>query len=71
MTDPTLVPAARRAPRSEAYDFALDVVRAMAMSGQAVVPAKPTRAMLEAGAKAGDVTTIAARKIYTAMIGAA
>ncbi|MEI6558577.1 MAG: hypothetical protein WCO00_09220 [Rhodospirillaceae bacterium] len=57
--------------RSSALDFALGMVRLMADSGQISLPAKPTPAMLAAGAKAGGVSVIVAWKIYHAMVEAA
>ena len=68
---PARTAEASRPSHSMALDFALDMVQAMAESGQTAVPLKPTPAMLTAGAKAGGVTIIAAWKIYHAMLEAA
>jgi len=65
------VTAATGLSHSQVLDFALDMVSAMAESGQMAVPVKPTPAMLAAGAKAGGVTVITVWKIYQAMIEAA
>lgn len=43
-------------------------VQASMPSGVVVAPAKPTAAMLAAGARAGDVTVEVAWKVYQAMI---
>ena len=58
-------------PRSEALDYALDMVQLMAESGQIAVPVKPSPGMLAAGAKAGGVTVITAWKVYHARVEAA
>ncbi len=56
---------------SKALDYALDMVEAMADSGQVAVPVKPSPTMLAAGVKAGGVTVVTVWKIYHAMIAAA
>lgn len=68
---PAQVAAASGPSHSQALEFALDMVSAMAEAGQIAVPVKPTPAMLAAGIKAGGVTVIAAWKIYQAMVEAA
>lgn len=56
-------------PVSRSADFALAAAGAMSeASPSAVVPLKPTAAMLAAGARAGHVTVETAWKIYQAMI---
>ena len=68
---PAPVAAMTGPSRSQALNFALDMVSGMAESDQIALPAKPTPAMLAAGARAGSVTVITVWKIYRAMVGAA
>ena len=53
---------------SEAMEFALEVVSAYGQNGMAVVPTKPSAAMLAAGARAGDVSVEVAWRVYQAMV---
>ena len=47
---------------------ALDAVAAMGVSGVVVVPELPNPCMIDAGARAGDVSKETAARIYRAMI---
>lgn len=53
---------------SEAMEFALEVVSAYGQNGMAVVPTKPSAAMLAAGARAGEVSVEVAWRVYQAMV---
>ena len=54
--------------KSKALNMALDVVDAISEAGLVTVPAKPSAAMLAAGARAGDVSVEVAWRIFQAMI---
>ncbi len=56
---------------SEATTSVLDVMAAVGETGTIRVPAKPSTAMLAAGAEAGRVSVESAWRIYLAMVRAA
>lgn len=56
--------------RSYAFNLSLVLVEALGKAGLTVVSTQPTPAMVEAGARAGNVGAAEACRIYTAMIGA-
>ncbi|NBC34846.1 MAG: hypothetical protein GVY13_19420 [Alphaproteobacteria bacterium] len=68
MTDTTNGGSAIKRSESEAMEFALEVVSAYGQNGMAVVPTKPSAAMLAAGARAGDVSVEVAWRVYQAMV---
>lgn len=68
MANDTCGGSAVKTAESEAMEFALEVVSAYGQNGMAVVPAKPSAAMLAAGARAGDVSVEVAWRVYQAMV---
>ncbi|MGE4528455.1 MAG: hypothetical protein AB7D00_08830 [Rhodospirillaceae bacterium] len=60
----------RNAPsgRSNAFNLSLALIEALGISGLTVVSIQPTPAMLEAGARAGQIEPAAACRVYTAML---
>lgn len=56
--------------RSNAFNLALALVEALGTSGLTVVNAQPTPAMLEAGARAGNIPPADAYRVFSAMVAA-
>jgi len=71
LLDEVIVDFARREGHSRTLSDALYIFAAISNAGLVVLPAKPTRAMLEAGAAAGGVSTERVRAILCAVIQAA
>lgn len=55
--------------RSNAFNLSMALVEALGHSGLTLVNMQPTPAMLEAGAKAGNIPPAAACRVYAAMLG--
>lgn len=58
-------------PFSDAFKHAMNILDDLNKSGYAVVPAKPTKAMIAAGVDCSGISEDVVEKIYRAMIHAA
>ncbi|WP_337995941.1 hypothetical protein [Oleispirillum naphthae] len=54
--------------RSNAFNLSLALIEALGGAGLTVVSVQPTPAMLEAGARAGQIEPAAACRVYAAML---